>query len=40
MPGVKVGANSWIGPNVVVTRDVSSNTVVLLKQQLEEKELH
>jgi bifunctional UDP-N-acetylglucosamine pyrophosphorylase/glucosamine-1-phosphate N-acetyltransferase len=39
MPGVKVGCNSWIGPNVVVHRDVSANTVVLLKQNLEERGL-
>lgn len=37
MPGVKVGANSWIGPNVVVHRDVPANTMVLLRQNLEEK---
>jgi bifunctional UDP-N-acetylglucosamine pyrophosphorylase/glucosamine-1-phosphate N-acetyltransferase len=37
MPGVKVGANSWIGPNVVVYRDVPANTVVLLRQNLYEK---
>jgi len=39
MPGVKVGCNSWIGPNVVVQRDVPADTVVLLKQSLEEKTL-
>ena len=39
MPGVKVGCNSWIGPNVVVYRDVTADTVVLLKQNLEERKL-
>jgi UDP-N-acetylglucosamine diphosphorylase/glucosamine-1-phosphate N-acetyltransferase len=39
MPGVKVGCNSWIGPNVVVCRDVGSDRLVILKQDLEEKEL-
>jgi bifunctional UDP-N-acetylglucosamine pyrophosphorylase/glucosamine-1-phosphate N-acetyltransferase len=39
MPGVKVGCNSWIGPNVVVHRDVLANTVVLLKQNVEERRL-
>jgi len=40
MPGVKVGINSWIGPNVIVYRDVPNNTVMLLKQDLEEKKLN
>jgi len=40
MPGVKVGCNSWIGPNVVVHRDVAADTVVLLKQNLEERRLN
>jgi len=39
MPGVKVGCNSWIGPNVIVSRDVAANRLVVLKQNLEEKEL-
>ena len=39
MPGVKVGCNSWIGPNVVVYRDLPPNTITLLKQSLEQKEL-
>lgn len=39
MPGVKVGCNSWIGPNVVVYRDVAANKMVVLKQNLEERKL-
>jgi UDP-N-acetylglucosamine diphosphorylase/glucosamine-1-phosphate N-acetyltransferase len=39
MPGVKVGCNSWIGANVVVYRDVAANKMVVLKQNLEEREL-
>jgi acetyltransferase-like isoleucine patch superfamily enzyme len=39
MPGVKVGCNSWIGPGVVVHRDVAADMVVLLKQSLEERRL-
>jgi len=39
MPGVKVGCNSWIGANVVVSRDVGSDRLVVLKQDLEEREL-
>ncbi len=38
MPGVKVGQNSWIGPNLVVNRDVPSNAFLLLKQEIEEQE--
>ena len=34
MPGVKIGCNSWIGPNVVVYRDVPSNTILTLKQNV------
>ena len=39
MPGVKVGNNSQIGPDVIVYRDVAADTVVLLKQNLEERKL-
>ncbi|MBC7130992.1 NTP transferase domain-containing protein [Candidatus Bathyarchaeota archaeon] len=39
MPGVKVGSNCWIGPNVVVYRDVQANTIMFLKQNLEEKSM-
>lgn len=38
MPGVKVGNDSWIGPNVIAYRDVPPNTVLLLRQQTEQKE--
>ena len=34
MPGVKIGPKSWIGPNVVVDEDVSSNEFLRLKQSL------
>lgn len=37
MPGVKVGSNCWIGPNVIVSRDVPANTTIFLKQSLEER---
>jgi bifunctional UDP-N-acetylglucosamine pyrophosphorylase/glucosamine-1-phosphate N-acetyltransferase len=40
MPGVKVGSNSWVGPGVNVQRDIPADTVVLLKQSLEERKLH
>jgi UDP-N-acetylglucosamine diphosphorylase/glucosamine-1-phosphate N-acetyltransferase len=39
MPGVKVGNNSQVGPNVVVYRDVMADSVVLLKQNVEERRL-
>ncbi len=39
MPGVKVGSNSWIGPNVVVYRDLMTNTMILLRQKLEERKM-
>ena len=39
MPGVKVGCNSWICPNIVVTRDVPSDTILILKQQIQSRSL-
>jgi bifunctional UDP-N-acetylglucosamine pyrophosphorylase/glucosamine-1-phosphate N-acetyltransferase len=39
LPGVKVGNNCWIGPSVLVYRDVPPNTFLLLKQELEERKL-
>jgi len=38
MPGVKVGNDSWIGPNLTVHKDVPPNTVALLKQTEERLE--
>ncbi|MCK4933582.1 glucose-1-phosphate thymidylyltransferase, partial [Candidatus Bathyarchaeota archaeon] len=35
MPGVKVANNCWIGPNVVISRDVPPHTIVLQKQEHE-----
>ncbi|MFP3984978.1 MAG: bifunctional sugar-1-phosphate nucleotidylyltransferase/acetyltransferase [Candidatus Bathyarchaeia archaeon] len=35
MPGVKVGNDSWVGPNLVIYRDVASNMMVMLKQEQE-----
>jgi bifunctional UDP-N-acetylglucosamine pyrophosphorylase/glucosamine-1-phosphate N-acetyltransferase len=40
MPGVKVGANSRIGANFTVHRDVPANTIVLLKQDEEKREIN
>jgi bifunctional UDP-N-acetylglucosamine pyrophosphorylase/glucosamine-1-phosphate N-acetyltransferase len=34
MPGVKIGCNSWIGPNVIVNRDVPSDTILIIEQKL------
>ncbi len=35
MPGVKVGANTWIGPNFMVKRDLPPNTTAFIKQNTE-----
>jgi bifunctional UDP-N-acetylglucosamine pyrophosphorylase/glucosamine-1-phosphate N-acetyltransferase len=35
MPGVKVGAGTWIGANFMVERDLPANVVVTLKQSYE-----
>lgn len=37
MPGVKVGNDSWIGPNVLVQRDLPSRSIILLKQETERR---
>jgi UDP-N-acetylglucosamine diphosphorylase/glucosamine-1-phosphate N-acetyltransferase len=37
MPGVKVGNDSWIGPNLVVQRDLPPKSRVFLKQDVEKK---
>jgi bifunctional UDP-N-acetylglucosamine pyrophosphorylase/glucosamine-1-phosphate N-acetyltransferase len=39
MPGVKVGNNCWIGPNVILYRDLPANSRVTLKQELEQGKL-
>jgi bifunctional UDP-N-acetylglucosamine pyrophosphorylase/glucosamine-1-phosphate N-acetyltransferase len=33
MPGVKVGANTWVGANLMVTKDLPADSIALLKQQ-------
>ncbi len=33
MPGVKVGKDSWIGPNLIVQRDLPANSRVFVKQE-------
>jgi bifunctional UDP-N-acetylglucosamine pyrophosphorylase/glucosamine-1-phosphate N-acetyltransferase len=38
MPGLKVGANSWVGPNLMLERDLPANTMAFLKQDSETKE--
>jgi UDP-N-acetylglucosamine diphosphorylase / glucose-1-phosphate thymidylyltransferase / UDP-N-acetylgalactosamine diphosphorylase / glucosamine-1-phosphate N-acetyltransferase / galactosamine-1-phosphate N-acetyltransferase len=35
MPGVKVGADSWVGANVMVERDLPANAMAFLKQNCE-----
>ena len=37
MPGVKVGANTWVGANLMVERDLPANSIVLLEQNCEIK---
>jgi UDP-N-acetylglucosamine diphosphorylase/glucosamine-1-phosphate N-acetyltransferase len=39
MPGVKVGINSWVGPNFTVHRDLPANTIALLKQDEDKREI-
>src|SRR5271157_51717 len=38
MPGVKVGANSWVGPNLIIEADLPANSMAFLKQNFETKE--
>ena len=35
MPGVKLGANTWVGANLMVERDLPDNTIAVLKQNYE-----
>ena len=35
MPGVRVGAESWIGPGAIVSQDVPSGRILLVKQSYE-----
>ncbi len=37
MPGVKVGQDSWVGPNVIVQRDLPPRSMTLLKHEVETK---
>ncbi|MFB0561552.1 MAG: bifunctional sugar-1-phosphate nucleotidylyltransferase/acetyltransferase [Candidatus Lokiarchaeia archaeon] len=39
MPGVKIGPNSLIGPNINLWEDVKENTLVIEKQKLEAKRI-
>ena len=38
MPGVKVGAGSWVGANFMVERDLPANSVALLQQNWDRRE--
>jgi UDP-N-acetylglucosamine diphosphorylase/glucosamine-1-phosphate N-acetyltransferase len=38
MPGVKVGAGSWVGANFMVERDLPANSVALLRQNWDKRE--
>ena len=38
MPGVKIGANSWVGANFMVERDLQPNTIAFLKQSSRNRE--
>jgi len=38
MPGVKVGANTWVGANLMVERDLPANAIANLKQNSEIKQ--
>jgi bifunctional UDP-N-acetylglucosamine pyrophosphorylase/glucosamine-1-phosphate N-acetyltransferase len=39
MPGVKIGSRSYIGPNLLVYQDVPSNTLLHLKQKIENQKI-
>jgi len=32
LPGVRIGSRTWIGPGAIVSEDVPSETVILVKQ--------
>jgi len=38
MPGVKVGADSWVGPNFMVERDLPANSAASLRQNWDKRE--
>ena len=37
MPGVKVGDDSWVGPGLVVERDLPPKSMAFVKQNWEQK---
>jgi len=39
MPGVKVGNNCWIGPNVILYRDLPADSRITLKQDIQQEKL-
>jgi len=39
MPGIKIGSHTWIGPNVLVCRDLPSGVIVTQKQELEQRQI-
>jgi UDP-N-acetylglucosamine diphosphorylase/glucosamine-1-phosphate N-acetyltransferase len=39
MPGVKIGNGSWVGPGVIVDRDLPPKCAALLKQDVEKRQL-
>jgi bifunctional UDP-N-acetylglucosamine pyrophosphorylase/glucosamine-1-phosphate N-acetyltransferase len=39
MPGVKIGNGSWVGPGVIVDRDLPPKSAALLKQDVEKRQL-
>ena len=38
MPGVKVGAGSWVGANFMVEEDLPAGSVALLRQNWDKRE--
>jgi bifunctional UDP-N-acetylglucosamine pyrophosphorylase/glucosamine-1-phosphate N-acetyltransferase len=40
MPGVKIEPNAWISPNVVIQRDVSQDSRIVPKQDLDAENSH